>query len=124
MFQKYVHDRAFDQSPTSEAAEPPKEKEQPSPPIGQLNSARAKLAKITASLMGSASEEEANGITVRELEDQLMGVRIKEIDTLAELKEMRQKVGIFEIIRKISHQIGEVDFLNLSLLYAITKQVL
>ncbi|PAV83562.1 hypothetical protein WR25_10845 [Diploscapter pachys] len=92
---KYVHDRAFDQSPTSETAEPPKEskeKEQPSPPIGQLNSARAKLAKITASLMGSPSEEEANGITVRELEDQLMGVRIKEIDTLAELKEMRQKV--------------------------------
>ncbi|PAV84635.1 hypothetical protein WR25_00730 isoform C [Diploscapter pachys] len=88
---KYVHDRAFDQSPTSEAAEPPKEKEQPSPPIGQLNSARAKLAKITASLMGSPSEEETNGITVRELEDQLMGVRIKEIDTLAELKEMRQK---------------------------------
>ena len=46
--------------------------------------------------MGSPSEEEANGITVRELEDQLMGVRIKEIDTLAELKEMRQKVGVFE----------------------------
>ncbi len=33
-----------------------------------------------------------NGASYRELEDQLMGVRIREADTLAELKEMRQKV--------------------------------
>lgn len=33
---------------------------------------------------------EAN--TVRDLEDQLMGIRIREVDTVAELKEMRQKV--------------------------------
>lgn len=31
--------------------------------------------------------------SVKELEDQLMGVKIREADTLAELKEMRQKVG-------------------------------
>lgn len=31
-------------------------------------------------------------MTLRELEDQLMGLRIRETDAVAELKEMRQKV--------------------------------
>ena len=43
--------------------------------------------------MGSMSDHD-DGMTVKELEDQLMGVRIKEADTLAELKEMRQKVPL------------------------------
>lgn len=33
-----------------------------------------------------------DALTLRELEDQLMGIRIREADTVAELKEMRQKV--------------------------------
>lgn len=94
---KYVHVRAFDPSSasiekdsTSDAHTSPQQ--QPSPP---LSSARARLAKftaITASFIGGSTEEPDNCISVRELEDQLMGVRIKEADTLAELKEMRQKV--------------------------------
>ncbi|VDN19918.1 unnamed protein product, partial [Gongylonema pulchrum] len=65
-------------------------------------SARQRLAKLTASLIGGISADtldsvtsptDASGcITVKELEDQLMGVRIREADTVAELKEMRQKV--------------------------------
>ncbi|CAI4223700.1 unnamed protein product [Auanema sp. JU1783] len=88
---KYVHTRAFD--PTTAAIEKDstsQEPQTPSNPSPPLTSARARLAKITASFMGSVSEDD--GITVKELEDQLMGVRIKEADTLAELKEMRQKV--------------------------------
>ncbi|CAJ0582942.1 unnamed protein product, partial [Mesorhabditis spiculigera] len=92
---KYVHVRAFDpasatlqENGTTPADTPATTPQQPSPP---LTSARARLAKITATLMGSGSEED-HGISVRELEDQLMGVRIKEADTVAELKEMRQKV--------------------------------
>ncbi|ETN74559.1 hypothetical protein NECAME_12902 [Necator americanus] len=57
-----------------------------------VNSARARLAKITASFIGASSEGDEECVTIRELEDQLMGVRIKEVDNLAELKEMRQKV--------------------------------
>ncbi|CDH93027.1 Rab GTPase-activating protein eat-17 [Caenorhabditis elegans] len=90
---KYVHVRAFDPSSASIEKESTSEahstQQQPSPP---LTSARARLAKITASLIGGSTEETDNCISVRELEDQLMGVRIKEADTLAELKEMRQKV--------------------------------
>ncbi|VDN07705.1 unnamed protein product [Thelazia callipaeda] len=64
-------------------------------------SARQRLAKLTASFIGSINTESAESvsasdssgcITVKELEDQLMGVRIREADTVAELKEMRQKV--------------------------------
>ncbi|CAD6185217.1 unnamed protein product [Caenorhabditis auriculariae] len=89
---KYVHVRAFDPSSASiekdsTSSDPPAQ--QPSPP---LTSARARLAKITASLIGGSVDDGDSGITVRELEDQLMGVRIKEADTMAELKEMRQKV--------------------------------
>ncbi|UMM39010.1 hypothetical protein L5515_016236 [Caenorhabditis briggsae] len=90
---KYVHVRAFDPSSASiekdSTSEAHSAQQQPSPP---LTSARARLAKITASLIGGSTEEPEHCIGVRELEDQLMGVRIKEADTLAELKEMRQKV--------------------------------
>ena len=66
-------------------------------------SARARLAKLTA-YIGSAAgaitastsstdeSEVQSQITMRELEDQLMGLRIREADAVAELKEMRQKV--------------------------------
>ncbi|VDM43837.1 unnamed protein product [Toxocara canis] len=70
--------------------------QQPSPPLASSapQSARQRLAKLTASLIGVASGETVEGgaESVRELEDQLMGVRIREADTVAELKEMRQKV--------------------------------
>jgi hypothetical protein len=67
------------------------------PQNAAMQTARGKLAKFTASLMGTSvdagdSAENNNGISAKELEDQLMGVRIREADTVAELKEMRQKV--------------------------------
>ncbi|CAJ0955365.1 unnamed protein product, partial [Mesorhabditis belari] len=93
---KYIHMRAFDPTTTAPHENgntpvdtPATTPQQPSPP---LTSARARLAKITASIIGSGSPDEDHGISIRELEDQLMGVRIKEADTVAELKEMRQKV--------------------------------
>ncbi|KAL3989664.1 hypothetical protein ACH3XW_28580 [Acanthocheilonema viteae] len=64
-------------------------------------SARQRLAKLTATLIGTINAESSDAIgpsdssgciTIKELEDQLMGVRIREADTVAELKEMRQKV--------------------------------
>ncbi|EJW84659.1 hypothetical protein WUBG_04430, partial [Wuchereria bancrofti] len=65
-------------------------------------SARQRLAKLTATLIGTINAESSDtganasdssgNITIKELEDQLMGVRIREADTVAELKEMRQKV--------------------------------
>lgn len=65
--------------------------------------ARERLAKFTASLMGAAGtitgstsqqsvEESESGLSIRDLEDQFMGLKIREADTMAELKEMRQKV--------------------------------
>ncbi|KAH7728212.1 Protein TBC-4 [Aphelenchoides avenae] len=60
--------------------------------------ARGRLAKLTATLIGAASAvtsgegNDDNVMTLRELEDQLMGLRIRETDAVAELKEMRQKV--------------------------------
>ncbi|VDM62012.1 unnamed protein product [Angiostrongylus costaricensis] len=101
---KYVHMRAFDPASASIESETASTDSITTP---SLNSARfvvsyshvsiptvslAKLAKITASIIGGASDGDDGCITVRELEDQLMGVRIKEADNLAELKEMRQKV--------------------------------
>uniref|UniRef100_A0A0N4ZT62 Rab-GAP TBC domain-containing protein n=1 Tax=Parastrongyloides trichosuri TaxID=131310 RepID=A0A0N4ZT62_PARTI len=63
----------------------------------QPTSARARLANLTAKLMGAGfgySGEESNdtGMSMKEMEDQLMGLRIREADAVAELKEMRQKV--------------------------------
>lgn len=65
--------------------------------------ARDRIAKFTATLMGGISSSTAGSqpgddgtegalMTQRELEDQFMGLKIREADTLAELKEMRQKV--------------------------------
>lgn len=68
--------------------------------------ARDRLAKFTATLMGAAGnitggghgslgasiEESESGLSIRDLEDQFMGLKIREADTMAELKEMRQKV--------------------------------
>uniref|UniRef100_A0A158R433 Ecotropic viral integration site 5 protein homolog n=1 Tax=Syphacia muris TaxID=451379 RepID=A0A158R433_9BILA len=71
--------------------------QQPSP-SSVPQTARQRLAKLTASLIGVGSSDssdvdaEFNALTMKELEDQLMGIRIREADTVAELKEMRQKV--------------------------------
>lgn len=68
--------------------------------------ARDRLAKFTATLIGAAGnitgghglmngnsvEESESGLSIRDLEDQYMGLKIREADTMAELKEMRQKV--------------------------------
>jgi hypothetical protein len=58
--------------------------------------AKGRFAKLTA-LIGhvggsGGSSEDHDLPTIRELEEQLMGLRIKEADAVAELKEMRQKV--------------------------------
>jgi len=93
--------------------------QQPSPSFSPMNgngsanfqtapsaaaAARGRIAKFTASLIGAASgtigynnqnsvDENGEGsLTLREIEDQFMGLKIREADTLAELKEMRQKV--------------------------------
>ncbi|KAL3122713.1 hypothetical protein niasHT_010275 [Heterodera trifolii] len=69
-------------------------------------SARARIAKLTATLMGAVGSsanslasaenggtaETLEGWSQRELEDQFIGLKIREADTMAELKEMRQKV--------------------------------
>uniref|UniRef100_A0A7E4VPM0 SH3 domain-containing protein n=1 Tax=Panagrellus redivivus TaxID=6233 RepID=A0A7E4VPM0_PANRE len=47
---------------------------------------------IGAATTGASGPPEDDGPPVRELEDQLMGLKIKEADAVAELKEMRQKV--------------------------------
>uniref|UniRef100_A0A1I8B126 Rab-GAP TBC domain-containing protein n=1 Tax=Meloidogyne hapla TaxID=6305 RepID=A0A1I8B126_MELHA len=69
----------------------------------QRKSTRARLAKI-ATIIGAAvgnnlnnnlnegNNETLEGWSQRELEDNFIGLRIKEADTLAELKEMRQKL--------------------------------
>lgn len=65
--------------------------------------ARGRIAKFTATLIGAAGnigtygssandEITCDGLTLRELEDQFIGLKIHEADTLAELKEMRQRV--------------------------------
>ncbi|GMT32799.1 hypothetical protein PFISCL1PPCAC_24096, partial [Pristionchus fissidentatus] len=118
---KYIHMRTFDPSaiPSSDSTSAPssptgehtpgcEKPAQSSPPT--LTSARAKLAKFTATIMGGGGEGENNGVSVRELEDQLMGVRIKEADTLAELKEMRQKVMELETQNRVcSNQLKRQD---------------
>uniref|UniRef100_A0A915PRS1 CUE domain-containing protein n=1 Tax=Setaria digitata TaxID=48799 RepID=A0A915PRS1_9BILA len=80
------------------------EKQQSSTMTGSSSvpqSARQRLAKLTATLIGTINTDTSDAtspsdfsgcITIKELEDQLMGVRIREADTVAELKEMRQKV--------------------------------
>ncbi|WKY15845.1 hypothetical protein Q1695_000936 [Nippostrongylus brasiliensis] len=89
---KYVHTRAFDASSATIENDTATPVPNDSPSHPSLNSARARLAKITASIIGASTDGDDGCITVRELEDQLMGVRIKDADNLAELKEMRQKV--------------------------------
>ncbi|KAK6764504.1 hypothetical protein RB195_024722 [Necator americanus] len=88
---KYVHMRTFEPCVASAEADIASNDSSNSTSLN-VNSARARLAKITASFIGASSEGEEECVTIRELEDQLMGVRIKEVDNLAELKEMRQKV--------------------------------
>ena len=67
----------------------------PQPPPPQQNgTTKGRFAKLTA-LMGAAvggTSEDHDQPTIRELEDHLMGLRIREADAVAELKEMRQKV--------------------------------
>ncbi|KAK0402204.1 hypothetical protein QR680_016201 [Steinernema hermaphroditum] len=107
---KYIHARTFDgqnaaaqhlQHPTSFESMPEisaANGQNPSPPASAPQTARGRLAKFTATLIGAASVDNGDGtgsegtLSARELEDQLMGVRIREADAVAELKEMRQKV--------------------------------
>jgi uncharacterized protein YcfJ len=73
----------------------------------QPQSARARIAKLTATIIGAVGSgvsgannsgggeqipETLEGWTQRELEENFIGLKIREADTLAELKEMRQKV--------------------------------
>ena len=72
----------------------------------QRKSTRARIAKITATIIGAAvgnnnnlndgNNETLEGWSQRELEDNFIGLRIREADTLAELKEMRQKVFLID----------------------------
>lgn len=74
------------------------------PTVSAPQRARERIAKFTATLIGaagsigtygsSANDETSScdGLTLREVEDQFMGLKIREADTLAELKEMRQRV--------------------------------
>uniref|UniRef100_A0A914GW09 Rab-GAP TBC domain-containing protein n=1 Tax=Globodera rostochiensis TaxID=31243 RepID=A0A914GW09_GLORO len=107
--------------PSSMEEEPPQEPcQSPTPPSSnqqntqqpQQNpsqSARARIAKLTATLMGAVGSnaninnssaisesggtaETLEGWSQRELEDNFIGLKIREADTVAELKEMRQKV--------------------------------
>uniref|UniRef100_A0A0R3Q4T6 Shootin-1 n=1 Tax=Brugia timori TaxID=42155 RepID=A0A0R3Q4T6_9BILA len=92
---------------------------QQQPPTTVPQSARQRLAKLTATLIGTINAESSDtgvnasdssgNMAIKELEDQLMGVRIREADTVAELKEMRQKVMELETQRQkeLSDQIKE-----------------
>ncbi|KAF8384823.1 eat-17 [Pristionchus pacificus] len=103
---KYIHMRTFDPSatPSSDSA--------PSSPTGEsaTTPGTEKPPQFTATIMGGGGEGENTGVSIRELEDQLMGVRIKEADTLAELKEMRQKVMELETQNRVcSNQLKRQD---------------
>ncbi|EPB71781.1 hypothetical protein ANCCEY_09116, partial [Ancylostoma ceylanicum] len=89
---KYVHMRTFEPNVTTAESNEATSNDCSNSTSLSVNSARARLAKITASFIGGSSDGDDGCVTIRELEDQLMGVRIKEVDNLAELKEMRQKV--------------------------------
>ncbi|KAL6723342.1 hypothetical protein Aduo_018357 [Ancylostoma duodenale] len=89
---KYVHMRTFEPNVTTAESNEATSNDSSNSTSLSVNSARARLAKITASFIGGSSDGDDGCVTIRELEDQLMGVRIKEVDNLAELKEMRQKV--------------------------------
>ncbi|KAI6173433.1 Ecotropic viral integration site 5-like protein [Aphelenchoides besseyi] len=74
--------------------------------------ARKTLAKLTASLMGGGNGESdgTNTPSIRELEDQLMCLRIREADASVELREMRQKVMELETQNHVcSNQLKRQD---------------
>ncbi|VDD90561.1 unnamed protein product [Enterobius vermicularis] len=103
---KYVQKRSNDTYGSSKSQENPGDSHpQQSSPSNVPQTARQRLAKLTASLIGVGNSDTndndaeysnclhfLDALTLRELEDQLMGIRIREADTVAELKEMRQKV--------------------------------
>ncbi|RCN49673.1 hypothetical protein ANCCAN_04297 [Ancylostoma caninum] len=93
---KYVHMRTFEPNVTTAESNEAASNDSTNSTSLSVNSARARLAKITASFIGGSSDGDDGCVTIRELEDQLMGVRIKEVDNLAELKEMRQKVRLIK----------------------------
>ncbi|VDO63564.1 unnamed protein product [Haemonchus placei] len=65
----------------------------------------SRFAKITAPFVGTSSDDGDDYIAIRKLEDQLMGVRIKEAGNMAELKEMRQKS---KFVLSISSQLSAI----------------
>jgi chromosome segregation ATPase len=82
---------------TSPQHSPPLNQQQHQPPQPQQNgtamtAAKGRFAKFTALIAGGGGSEDHDQHSIRELEEQLMGLRIKEADAVAELKEMRQKV--------------------------------
>jgi hypothetical protein len=103
-------------SPASVDEEPPPQEPCQSPSTAapqqqQHQSARARIAKLTATLIGAVGNSTAaanstegpetlESWTQRELEDNFIGLKIREADTIAELKEMRQKVGNRKILYK------------------------
>uniref|UniRef100_A0A7I4Z227 Rab-GAP TBC domain-containing protein n=1 Tax=Haemonchus contortus TaxID=6289 RepID=A0A7I4Z227_HAECO len=109
---KYVHARMSDFSYSTFSSDSTAASSEPSSPI-PLNLARSRFAKITAPFVGTSSDDGDDYIAIRKLEDQLMGVRIKEAVNMAELKEMRQKVMKLETQRlvctnRIRQQIDEM----------------
>lgn len=73
------------------------------------SSARTRLAKLTAGWIGSTTESD-NQPSVRELEDQLMGLRIKEADMNIEIQEMSQKIMELETQNHVcSNQLKRQD---------------
>lgn len=65
----------------------------------------------------NSKRSKKDGVYMKELEEQLMGVRIREAETLAELKECRQKVMELETLSHVnSNQIKRQDDENKRLL--------
>ncbi|CAD5228438.1 unnamed protein product [Bursaphelenchus okinawaensis] len=72
-------------------------------------SARNRLAKLTAGWMGGSASNEAEP-SLKELEEQIMGLRIREADMNVELQEMSQKVMELETQNHVcSNQLKRQD---------------
>lgn len=109
---------SMDEEPPQEPCQSPTPSQQQQP-----QSARARIAKFTATIIGAVGNnvngnagpevpapETLEGWNQRELEDNFIGLKIREADTLAELKEMRQKVMELETQNHVcSNQLKRQD---------------
>lgn len=76
---------------------------------GGQNLTRKTFAKLT-SMMGTGTTNDSELPSIRELEDQLMSLRIREADANVELREMRQKVMELETQNHVcSNQLKRQD---------------